>query len=49
MRTVRALIVDEDQKSARLVARGFQEEGFVVDVAGSAEEAEELTSWPAIS
>lgn len=44
MRTVRVLMVDEDQKSARLMARGFQEEGFVVDSAGSAEEAEELTS-----
>ncbi len=39
---MRILLVEDDQKAARLLARGFHEEGFVVDVAGSAEEADEL-------
>ena len=39
---MRILLVEDDQKAARLLARGFREEGFVVDVAGSAEEADEL-------
>ena len=39
---MRILLVEDDQKAARLLARGFREEGFVVDVVGSAEEADEL-------
>jgi len=39
---MRILLVEDDQKAARLLARGFREEAFVVDVAGSAEEADEL-------
>ena len=39
---MRILLVEDDQKAARLLARGFREEGFVVDVAGSAEAADEL-------
>ncbi len=38
---MRVLLVEDDRKAARLLARGLQEEGFVVDVADSAEEADE--------
>jgi DNA-binding response OmpR family regulator len=34
-------LVEDDQKAARLLARGMHEEGFVVDIASSAEEADE--------
>ncbi len=40
---MRILLVEDDQKAARLLARGFREEGFVVDVVSSAEEADELS------
>jgi len=40
---MRILLVEDDQKAARLLARGFREEGFVVDVVASAEEADELS------
>ena len=39
---MRILLVEDDEKAARLLARGFREEGFVVDVAGSAEQADQL-------
>ena len=38
---MRILLIEDDAKAARLLARGFQEEGFVVDIAGSAEEGDE--------
>jgi DNA-binding response OmpR family regulator len=37
---MRILLVEDDRKAARLLARGFQEEGFVVDVVHSAEEGD---------
>ncbi len=40
---MRILIVEDDRKTARLLARGLQEEGFVVDIAHSAEHADELS------
>ena len=39
---MRILLVEDDAKGARLLARGFAEEGFVVDIAVSAEEGDEL-------
>ena len=39
---MRILLIEDDRKAARLLARGFEEEGFVVDVAHSAEEGDEL-------
>ncbi|KTT14515.1 response regulator transcription factor [Pseudacidovorax intermedius] len=38
---MRILLVEDDRKAARVLARGLQEEGFVVDVVHSAEEADE--------
>ena len=38
---MRILLVEDDRKAARLLARGLQEEGFIVDVAYSAEEGED--------
>ena len=38
---MRILLVEGDRKAARLLARGLQEEGFVVDVAITGEEGEE--------
>ena len=38
---MRVLLVEDDRKAARLLTRGLQEEGFVVDVAYSAEEGDE--------
>jgi DNA-binding response OmpR family regulator len=38
---MRILLIDDDRKAARVLARGLQEEGFVVDVAHSAEEGDE--------
>jgi DNA-binding response OmpR family regulator len=40
---MRILLVEDDRKAARLLARGFREEGFVVDAAHCAEEAAERT------
>lgn len=37
---MRILIVEDDRKAAQLLARGLQEEGFVVDVSHSAEQAD---------
>jgi len=39
---MRILLVEDDRKAARLLARGFEEEGFLVDVAHSAEEGDEM-------
>ncbi|WP_059414373.1 response regulator transcription factor [Cupriavidus basilensis] len=36
---MRILLVEDDQKAARLLARGLQEEGYVVEIAHSAEAA----------
>ena len=38
---MRLLLIEDDRKAARLLARGFQEEGFVVDVAETGEVGEE--------
>ncbi len=38
------LVIEDDKKAARLMARGLQEEGFVVDVAHSGEAGEEVAS-----
>jgi DNA-binding response OmpR family regulator len=37
---MRILLVEDDQKAARLLARGLHEAGFLVDVAASAEEGD---------
>jgi DNA-binding response OmpR family regulator len=39
---MRILLVEDDRKAARILASGLGEEGFVVDVAGSGEEGEDL-------
>ena len=39
---MRVLLVEDDRKAARLLARGFEEEGFVVEMAHSAETGHEL-------
>jgi two-component system OmpR family response regulator len=36
---VRILVVEDSEKMATLIRRGFEEEGFAVDVAGDADEA----------
>ena len=38
---MRILLVEDDRKAATLLTRGLQEEGFVVDVAGTGEDGEE--------
>ena len=38
---MRVLVVEDDRKVARLLAKALQEEGFVVDVASTGEEGEE--------
>ncbi len=38
---MRILLIEDDRKAARLLGRGLQEEGFVVDIAHSAEEGDE--------
>jgi len=38
---MRILLIEDDQKAARLLAKGLQEEGFVVDVAPTGEDGEE--------
>ena len=38
---MRILLVEDDRKAARLLTRGLQEEGFVVDVASTGEDGEE--------
>jgi DNA-binding response OmpR family regulator len=41
---MRLLLVEDDKKAARVLARGFGEEGFVVDVAHSGEVGDELAA-----
>ena len=41
---MRLLLVEDDKKAARVLARGFGEEGFVVDVAHSGEVGDELAT-----
>src|SRR2546428_11829666 len=38
---MRLLLIEADRKAARLLAKGLQEEGFVVDVAPTGEDGEE--------
>jgi len=38
---MRVLLIEDDRKAARLLTKGLQEEGFVVDVAGTGEDGEE--------
>src|SRR5256884_1172959 len=38
---MRVLLIEDDRKAARLLAKGFQEEGFVVDIAPTGEAGEE--------
>jgi DNA-binding response OmpR family regulator len=42
---MRILLVEDDRKAARLLARGLQEEGFAVDIVHSVEEGEEQDSF----
>src|SRR5262249_34941476 len=39
---VKLLLVEDDARTARALARGLREEGYVVDVAGSGEDGEQL-------
>ena len=39
---MRILVVEDDRKAARLLTKGLQEEGFLVDVAHSAEDGDEM-------
>ena len=41
---MRLLLVEDDQKAARLLSRGLVEEGFVVDAASSGPEGEEMAA-----
>jgi DNA-binding response OmpR family regulator len=41
---MRLLLVEDDKKAARVLSRGFGEEGFVVDVAPSGEIGDELAA-----
>ncbi len=41
---MKLLLVEDDARTARAIARGLREEGYVVDVAASAEDGEELVS-----
>ena len=41
---MRVLLIEDDRKAARLLSKGFQEEGFVVDVAPTGEAGEEQAS-----
>jgi DNA-binding response OmpR family regulator len=38
---MRVLLIEDDRKAAKLLAKGFQEEGFVVDIAPTGEAGEE--------
>jgi DNA-binding response OmpR family regulator len=38
---MRVLLIEEDRKAAKLLAKGLHEEGFIVDVAPTGEEGEE--------
>jgi DNA-binding response OmpR family regulator len=39
MAAMRVLLIEDDRKAAKLLAKGLQEEGFVVDVAAPARTA----------
>jgi DNA-binding NtrC family response regulator len=39
---MRILLVEDDRKAAQILANGLEEEGFVIDVAGSGEEGDDL-------
>src|SRR5215467_10365010 len=41
---MRLLLVEDDRKAARLLTKGLSEEGFVVDVAHSGEQGDEMAS-----
>jgi DNA-binding response OmpR family regulator len=41
---MRILLVEDDRKAARLLTKGLQEEGFVVDFAGTGEAGEEMAT-----
>jgi DNA-binding response OmpR family regulator len=41
---VRILLIEDDRKAARLLAKGLQEEGWVVDVAATGEAGDELAT-----
>jgi DNA-binding response OmpR family regulator len=41
---MRVLLVEDDRKAARLLSKGLEEEGFVVDVAATGEVGEEMAS-----
>jgi DNA-binding response OmpR family regulator len=41
---VRILVIEDDRKAARLLARGLQEEGMIVDVAHTGEAGDEMAS-----
>src|SRR5258705_59966 len=41
---MRVLIVDDDRKAAQILARGLREERFVVDVASTAEQGDEMAT-----
>jgi DNA-binding response OmpR family regulator len=41
---MRILLIEDDRKAARLLAKGLQEEGWVVDVAATGEAGDELAS-----
>jgi len=41
MAAMRVLVIEDDRKAAKLLAKGLQEEGFVVDLAATGEAGEE--------
>jgi DNA-binding response OmpR family regulator len=41
---MRVLVIEDDRKAAKLLAKGLQEEGFVVDVSATGEEGEAQAS-----
>jgi DNA-binding response OmpR family regulator len=44
MALMRVLVIEDDRKAAKLLAKGLQEEGFVVDVSATGEEGEAQAS-----
>jgi len=43
---MRILLIEDDRKAARLVTKGLEEAGFLVDIAYSSEEADEMADDP---
>jgi DNA-binding response OmpR family regulator len=41
---MRILVIEDDRKVARQLAKGLQEEGFVVDLAATGEDGEEKSA-----